>query len=329
MLDQFTQQIAGSFPRRFLFNALLPTFVFVSLTTSLVAASLTTFVQLSTWWAGLDAITKIIVLLGYLATVWFLAAAVSSQWRGIVRLYEGYPLRRLSAHLGCENVPGVRWHAERMRDLLNDLDGSEPDTVTAYYRYPNKEENVFPTRLGNVLQAAESYPRDRYGIDTIIFWPRLFALLPEQFQRDYEEYVANYEFPLVVSFQASLATTISGVTLLLTGQSPLLYILVVGGGYISAYASYRFALSGAEELGEQQRTAFDLYRDRLLETWPTPEDVRDERDAFKTITRFVVIGGSPGWSHGQSRHRSRRAGDSRAGVGPQTNDGDAVGAQGP
>ncbi|GII29130.1 hypothetical protein [Planotetraspora mira] len=328
MFEHFSQQIAGSFPRRFLFNALLPTFVFASLTISLVTACLTTFTRVSAWWGALDAVTKVVALLGYLAAIWFLAAAVSSQWRGIVRLFEGYPLRRLSVLLGWKTVPGVRWHTERMRVLLDDRDGAVPDVVSVYYRYSGEESSVFPTRLGNVLQAAENYPRDRYGVDTILFWPRLFSLLPEQFQRDYEEYVANYEFPLVVSFLASIATTISGMAMLLTGQPPLLYGLVVGGGFVAAYVAYRFALSGAEELGEQQRTAFDLYRDKLLEMWPTADDVRDERDAFNMITRFVVMGGAPGWSDSQNRHRARRDNGSRTDVGPQARDGDVTGAEG-
>src|SRR3954451_16208119 len=70
-----------------------------------------------------------------------------------------------------------------------------PSSLTSPYAPQGSTTAV----LGNVLLAGERYPLERYGVDPIFFWPRLYPLLPEQFQRDYEEFVTEYEFPLVVS----------------------------------------------------------------------------------------------------------------------------------
>lgn len=154
----------------------------------------------------MDLLTRLFLLLAYFALIYFLAAAVSSQWRNIVRIFEGYPLMAVAKRLGVKPL-GQQWHHERMDQLQSDDRG---DTALAYYRYPSEYHGnkILPTRLGNILLAGERYAEDRYGIDTIYFWPRLYPLLPEAFKRDYEASVIQYQFPLVVAFQASVSTTI-------------------------------------------------------------------------------------------------------------------------
>ncbi|MFI6325191.1 hypothetical protein ACIBG8_47280 [Nonomuraea sp. NPDC050556] len=308
MIDSFFQHVTGLFTRRFVFNALLPTLVFCTAAGAVVVASVSSFAAVSSWWKALDLASKVLAVLAYLAAVWFVAAAVASQWRGIVRLFEGYPLVRVMGR----RTPGIRWHTDRMETM------AERD-ANVYYRYPTgeDEDRLMPTRLGNVLLAAESYPRARYQIDPIIFWPRLFPMLPEQFQREYEEYIIAYEFPLVVSFQATAATVVSAGTLLVTRQGPELFLGVLALGCVVAYAFYRLSLSAAEEYGEQLRTAFDLYRGRLLEAWPTVADVADEKEAFAAIHRFVVMAAEPGWADSQERHAVRNSPRSDVGADPQ------------
>jgi hypothetical protein len=310
VLAEVLAQVSTALRRRFLFNALLPTLVFFSLLTTIVVASVGSLSGVGAWWVSLDVFSKAVTVVSYLAAVWFLAAAVASQWRGIVRLFEGYPaVRLLRGHM-----PGIRWHGAERRRLWSG-DGADVDAEPefAYYRYPlpEDEEDVLPTTLGNILLAGESYARSRYGMDTIFFWPRLFPLLPERFQAEYEEYLINYEFPLVVSFEAIVVAVLGGLTVLLTGGSPALFLLSFGGGSTIAYAFYRLSFSGAEELSEQQRTAFDLYRHLLLEQWPTPRDVRDEKAAFEEIENFILWNMPPSWGHPQSLHRRRHRPDAR------------------
>jgi hypothetical protein len=305
-------QLSAVFSRRFLFNALLPTLVFFSLSVSVVVANTGSLRSVGASWEALDIISKTVAVLSYLAAVWFLAAAVASQWRAIVRLFEGYPAMRLLR----DHVPGIRWHQARRRLLWDgEQDGSvEADPDAAYSRYPlledasedTDEAEVLPTTLGNILLAGERYAPTRYGMDTIYFWPRLYPLLPGPFQVAYEEFLIAHEFPLVVAFQAMVTAVIGGLTIVFTGGSPIFFVLWLGGGSAFAYAFYVLSFASAEELGEQQRTAFDLYRHLLLEQWATPDDVRDERVAFSRIEEFILWNGRPEWGRPQSLHKRRR-----------------------
>jgi hypothetical protein len=58
-------------------------------------------------------------------------------------------------------------------------DGKAFQGNRALRQYPTQEHDILPTRLGNILRAAERRPRDRYGLDAIICWPRLWLLPPE------------------------------------------------------------------------------------------------------------------------------------------------------
>jgi hypothetical protein len=300
------RQLTDVFTRRFVLNALLPTLVFATVCASVVVSTAWTMTSASAWWGRLDLLTRLLVIVAYLAGVYFLAAATASQWRGIVRLYEGYPLSRLARRLGGTAV-GVRWHLARLDELRGD-ESPVMDPVRAYHRYPfpDHRDDVLPTRLGNILLAGERYPLDRYRIDPIFFWPRLFPLLPESFQREYESFLINYEFPLVVSFQSVVTAVVGAGAVLAWHGSVVLFLGMFVGGLLLAYAAYCASLSSAEELAEQQRTAFDLYRDRLLDAWPTVADVRDERDAFEEIYYFVVSNAEPNWEQPQSSHAERR-----------------------
>jgi len=304
-LAESLDKVADLFPRRFFFNALLPTAVYVTLTIAVCILCLARPGTLANGWLSSDLFTRLVIAFLFVAVIWLLASAVASQWRGIVRLYEGYPLRAVAGQLGRKAV-GVSWHQSRLALLRSAGQSAAPER--AYYRYPASKHaaGVLPTRLGNILLAAERYPLDRYGIDSIVFWPRLYPLLPEQFQHDYEEFVLNFEFPLVMSFLSAVCTSCICSVMLYTHQAPGTFIVALLGGYVVAYMAYLLGLPAAEEVAEQQRTAFDLYRDRLLEAWPSVADITDEQTAFEDIRDFVLIGAPPSWDAARAAHQSRR-----------------------
>lgn len=307
MTEQLVQ-LQAVLTRRFLFNALLPVLTIGTASLVVLLAFLDITARITGWWEQAEVFSQFLAIAGYIAAIWFISVAVAGQWRGIVRLFEGYPIIALYQKLG-RTAPGVLWHQAKLLEVRN----RRPNVERAYYSYPRERwlAAVLPTRLGNVLLAAERYPVERYGIDPVVFWPRLYPLLPEQFQRDYEEFVREYEFPLVVAFLLAAAGVSCGAVALLTGQEPVTFTIAFVGFLGAAYSAYCISLPSAVQMAEQQRTAFDLYRGRLLEAWPPVQDVEDEKVAFGLIRSFIVSDAPARWSVPQDAYLARLRRSSR------------------
>ena len=92
---------------------------------------------------------------------------------------------------------------KKKRKILKELDKKEieeghlsPEDQDKYTtilleitNYPEDENYVRPTLLGNIISAAEEYPYRRYGLEFNVVFPRLFLVLPEPFQKKVEESV--------------------------------------------------------------------------------------------------------------------------------------------
>jgi hypothetical protein len=174
-----------------------------------------------------------------------------------------------------------------------------------------------PTRLGNVLRASEIYAFERYCIEGITIWPRLFHVLPLRFIKDLEEKNNHLLFLLNSSLLAyinAIACILLGVSALInksnTGQfyislvpkqmalfnggfdfiSPVDYI-VIGLALIGfAYGLYSVAVNAAEDYGLFVRAGFDLYRLDLLKQLrqPLPKELRDEKQTWLTLTEYFI-----------------------------------------
>jgi hypothetical protein len=65
--------------------------------------------------------------------------------------------------------------------------------------YPNKDR-LLPTALGNILRAGEDITTDRYGLDAVVVWPRLYPLLPKELKSILNDLRNQLDFSIFVSF---------------------------------------------------------------------------------------------------------------------------------
>jgi hypothetical protein len=171
----FFDKVTGLFDRRFVLGLLLPTFVFFAGVGALVATDLG-WAQTISWWRHLDTSRQVTLAIATAAGLVFVATVLGTQVVAITRVFEGY------WHWGWVDktigAVGRRWQCHRLTRLAKDT--SAMGYLREYLAFaPAELEVMLPTRLGNTLRAAESYPGDgeRWGLDAVFWWPRLYLII--------------------------------------------------------------------------------------------------------------------------------------------------------
>jgi hypothetical protein len=278
------EAVVGFFERRFLQNAFLPVLLFPPAAAAPVVLENGRLHDLGAAWDAQSGTLKFLEIAAYLALVWFVAAIVASQWRNLTRLFEGYPLRPIRPLYRS----AVRYHRRQHRMLQ-----SRPRFRSR--RYPQNAERFMPTRLGNILRAAEEYPWERYGAPLIFVWSRLYAVLPTDFAANIEITRARYEFLLVVSTWCAAFAATSAALGVIFDAPPGRVAACFGSGMVFAYVAYVSALPAAVEYGNRLRAGFDLYRLDLLERLKLkpPRTLSEEEELWTALDNLLVPQGTP------------------------------------
>jgi hypothetical protein len=144
---------------------------------------------------------------------------------------------------------------------------------------------VLPTRLGNILRAAEHRAGSRYGLDAIITWPRLYPLLADTTAAVLNDLRDQLDLAVRFCVMFLLATVITAACLSGHGW----WLAVAAGTLAGAALSYQAALSAAAAYGQAVEAAFDLHRFDLLAALhlPLPADLASEVQANQRLSRFL------------------------------------------
>jgi hypothetical protein len=206
----------------------------------------------------------------------------------IIRIYEGYPWQGTLLGRGLGTLQKWRLReAQRLNTQAKQLQkqlaqANENGSLMAKVRarknaldlflisqLPDMESFILPTRMGNVIRCFERYPSLAYGMDAIVFWPRLVAKIDPAFASTVDEAKTNFDFMLNLSFLSaltSLATLIIGLAIPrpLEWSYHLPWLWRAGFFLVLAVLFNQLAINRAEAWGTQVRAAFDLYRLDLL-----------------------------------------------------------------
>lgn len=143
--------------------------------------------------------------------------------------------------------------------------------------------DLMPTRLGNILRAAERRPLEKYGLDAIICWSRLWLLLPEAAKKDLQD--ARAELNNAARLWLWSILFLVWAALGAWWAAPL--------GILSALlAYYNWAIAAAITYGDLIEASFDLYRHLLYESlrWNLPADPNEERRVGQQLTEYLWRG---------------------------------------
>lgn len=222
---------------------------------------------------GLDVNAQIALVLVGLLLVMLSSKLMEELCFSFLRLLEGYwrtPLAWLAE-------PLRRWQWRRIekgRNRWNELMARREKGPLAYaearelarldvegHYAPALRNDCLPTALGNILRAAEAAPRERYGLDAVICWPRLWMLLPQEVRQVLGE--SRRALDLQVELWAWGLLFLGWVFLW-----PWAALIAIGWMWLA----YALMLDAARIYADLLESAFDLYRWKLYEAagWEKP-----------------------------------------------------------
>ncbi len=330
MLATFVDRALALLDRRFLVACWAPAFLFGALLFFTAGWSLPWLGYTAADYFRLEGLPLAAVTLGLLLLITLAAYLLQAFTRPLIRTYEGYwPWRRVQAL-------GIRWQARRWQALrrARDLAAQAGDRrryahlqARLYRDFPPREDRILPTRLGNVLRAAEDYSTTRYGLDGVFWWPRLEPLLPEALQERLDAAFAALVALLNLATLSGLAALLLLVNLALwalgrlppnAGAMALSWAGGAVGFLVVGYTIYRAAVAQARSYGELIRVAYDAHRFRILDALhiPRPASPVEEHDLWRRLTRWLYqqdLGAirDLDYAHGEGPGEPGRAGASR------------------
>lgn len=266
----------GLLDRRFTVNVLLPVLVWAGGLTALAIAGIGWPAAL-TWWKARDGAEQAWLTVAAVAGVVLLAYVAAGQTMTLTRIWEGYWPRWLAR-------PGVAVQRRRWQRL----DLRTPGGYARRYReFPIDGSDLLPTRLGNVLRAAESYPGDpeRYGLDAVFFWPRLYLVLPTDVREQVDRCRGALDRAVLTAGLGVLFPFAAVPVVVWSGGGWWLWLIGAGAAGVVAVLAYRSAVDGALAFGEILRGCFDLHRLTLLDRFGLvrPETLEGERALWMAL----------------------------------------------
>jgi hypothetical protein len=173
--------------------------------------------------------------------------------------------------------------APRRVNLLQDL----------LRHYPSKEM-LAPTKLGNTLRASQERISQRYGMDLLVVYPRLLALLGSKKRRRVE--TAQAALGMWERLSAGFLVLAVVTPLLLTSprvQAAVVPVWVLAVSLpllaLACWGCYIESIRAAVKFGSEVEVIFDLHRIDLLRAMhlPTPNDLEDQRRIFSVLSGML------------------------------------------
>jgi hypothetical protein len=274
VLSTIFAELKGVVDKRFLLSSFFPVLVAAFGIDLLAASGTGGITEQAETWSSYPGLLQALIIGGGLAAILVIAAVLSSSSLLITQLYEGY--------FGPKFLKD--WWVESQAQRKSKSTGNTE------LRFP--ATTLQPTALGNVLRAAEEYPKRAYGLTTVVVWPRLFLVLPPDVLLSMQGPADTIQFLLNVSLIASAFAVLGGIYAAIEALGALAYLGLVVGGLIVARLTYLGAVEAAIDYGLHIKGAFDLHRTDLLaelhRALPTTSDA--ELRLWKDVSTRLQIG---------------------------------------
>lgn len=297
MSTKILEGFGNKFAEQWVITILTPAFVFWA-EGAILAIKKIGWKNIYSLFTTLPEILQIGSLIGIFIMMSISAFVVQKFDRKVIRILEGYWGEVFGYLFFCLKKRQV----EKREKLWSDLDKINPPTDETYNKYirvdrqlqhyPTNERDILPTRLGNILRAAERRPLDRYGLDAIIVWPRLWILLPDGVRADLQAAYSDLNIAARVWLWSLLCLVWVPLYATCVWWWWLLPIIIV---VIALYIYYGWLLETAINYSSLIDAVFDLYRVNLYQSlrWKLPLDTQEDKKFGLEITEYLWRGADP------------------------------------
>lgn len=181
------------------------------------------------------------------------------------------------------------------------------------HHIPLDRRRILPTRLGNIFAIIEEYPSVRYGMDGMVFWPRLLPVLPEKHATVIGHEKTNFDFLINLSLLSIVLAGEMLGTFAYNSWEPAFAFYGVGFAVLS-YMLYRAATMNIIAMGELINSAFDLFRHDILRKMQlrVPATIEEERELWFRLSNYIASGES--FYYPEREQRIEEAGGEQATV---------------
>jgi hypothetical protein len=236
--------------------------------------------------------TRIILLAAILVLLVAATAAIGQRCEPtLIRLLEGYHWPKILNRLGAQRFHERLARNDKIRQRLAGkvYGGTATQGETKAFNradldchdLPPNPDDIMPTKLGNVLRAAERRIYDKYGLDPRICWSRLWAVIPKDDRDDLSAVRDALDIGARSFFWGGL----------FVAWTPWSW-WAIPVAIAALLASYAWMVNAAGQYGETLEAAFDVFRFSLYKSLniDLPVDVAHEVAHGKRVTAYLWRG---------------------------------------
>ncbi len=276
MLSPVLDKLTGFFDKRFVIAYWSPLFTGSVIMLGLILILSGRDVAESWWnsWNKLPVTDQVLIGGGVLLLITLFAFVLEMLSEPISRLYQGYWPRVFS--------PLSRRLIARQAKILRS------NFSLIYGQKLLHLENVRPTKLGNILTAADQHAFQLYRLDAAVWWPRLTPLLPEAFRKQMDTTLAPMQAMLNLSLIFTLIVGVGG-TAALEHRNWLFFAIIFIVGLFIARMCYINAAVQAGNYSLMVMVAYDFYRKDILKQMSIsePDSLLGERILWDALNHYI------------------------------------------
>jgi hypothetical protein len=234
---------------------------------------------------------KVVLIVGAIVLIVGSALLIERLALPALRLLEGYywpealrrqATQRVSDRMAESSPVWQELAAKIARNQATAAERRQFVTLDRRQRWvPANPDERMPTRVGNSLRASELWPKEKYGLDAVVCWTRLWLVMPESAKGELIVARARLDAALAALMSSLLAVSWTAWT-----------VWVLPAVVITGLAAYLATLDSARLYGTLVESAFDLYRPALYQTlrWPLPTDPIEDLTSGAALTEYLWRG---------------------------------------